>query len=76
MSQVLFPVMTEDAAAQGVVVTWFFDDGEQVETGDLIAEVAMDKVDREIKAEHSGVLRVTVQEEEAVTQGAEIGRIE
>ncbi|MDQ0094996.1 biotin/lipoyl-containing protein [Paeniglutamicibacter psychrophenolicus] len=76
MSQILFPVMTEDAEAKGVVVTWFFEDGEQVEVGDLVAEVAMDKVDREIKAEDAGVLRVLVPEEEAVAQGAVIGRIE
>ncbi len=76
MSQVLFPVMTEDAEAKGVIVTWFFEDGEQVEAGDLIAEIAMDKVDREIKAENAGVLRVLVPEEEAVLQGAVIGRID
>jgi pyruvate/2-oxoglutarate dehydrogenase complex dihydrolipoamide acyltransferase (E2) component len=76
MSQILFPVMTEDAQATGVVVTWFFQDGEQVEVGDLIAEIAMDKVDREIKAEHSGVLKVLVPEEVAVAQGTVIGRIE
>ncbi|EMQ97363.1 lipoyl domain-containing protein [Paeniglutamicibacter gangotriensis] len=76
MSQILFPVMTEDSGAKGVIVTWFFEDGEPVEVGDLIAEIAMDKVDREIKAEAAGVLRVLVPEEEAVMQGTVIGRIE
>lgn len=76
MSDVIFPEMSSDAEAQGVVVTWFFQTGEEVEPDDLIAEIAMDKVDMEIHADQGGTLTVLVPEEQAIVQGTVIARIE
>lgn len=76
MSEITFPEMSADASATGVIVTWFASDGEQVERDDLIAEVAMDKVDQEIHAAESGILRIVVGEETEVAQGSVIARIE
>ena len=76
MSDVLFPEMTTDADATGVITTWFAENGDDVQTGDLIAEVAMDKVDAEVVAAESGVLTILVAEEAEVAQGAAIGRID
>jgi len=76
MSEITFPKMSDDADATGVVVTWFFADGEQVEPDDLIAEVAMDKVDMELHADTAGTLRLVVAEEAEVAQGSVIARIE
>lgn len=76
MTDIRFPQMSEDATATGVVVTWFAHSGEQVTEGSLVAEIAMDKVDQEIKAPASGVLTIVVPEEQEVAQGAVIARIE
>ncbi|WP_309066548.1 lipoyl domain-containing protein [Microbacterium sp.] len=76
MSEVRFPEMSSDVDATGVIVTWFATTGEQVQADDLIAEVAMDKVDMELHAEASGVLTVLVPEETEVAQGAVIGTID
>ncbi|MBS1673313.1 MAG: biotin attachment protein [Actinobacteria bacterium] len=76
MSDVTFPEMSSDPAATGVIVTWFASEGEQVEPDDLLAEVAMDKVDQEIHAVRSGILRIVVPEETEVAQGSVIARIE
>ncbi len=76
MSDVLFPQMSDDPETTGVIVTWFFSDGEAVEAGDLVAEDADDKVDMELHAEHAGTLTVLVPEETEVTQGTVIARID
>lgn len=76
MSEVVFPEMSSEPDATGVIVTWFAADGEQVEADDLIAEVAMDKVDMELHAPSSGTLRIVVGEEVEVAQGSVIGTIE
>lgn len=76
MSDVLFPEMSSDADAKGVIVTWFASSGESVEADDLLAEVAMDKVDMELHAEHAGTLTILVPEETEVAQGSVIARID
>lgn len=76
MSEITFPEMSSTEGATGVIVTWFFSDGEQVEADDLLAEVAMDKVDMELHAQTAGTLRIVVGEEVEVAQGSVIGRIE
>jgi pyruvate/2-oxoglutarate dehydrogenase complex dihydrolipoamide acyltransferase (E2) component len=76
MAEVLFPPMSEDdPEAEGVVSTWFVSDGDQVEDGDLIAEVAVDKVDMEIFAPHAGTVSILVAEDQAVKQNSPIATI-
>ncbi len=76
MTEVAFPAMSkDDADAEGVVATWFVGDGESVTEGQLIAEVAMDKVDLEVTAPGAGVISLAVGEGDAVRQGAVIATI-
>lgn len=77
MSQVLFPVLSEsDPDAEGVVSTWFAEDGSTVTAGELIGEVAMDKVDAEVNAPVAGVIRLRADEGDVVAQGSLIAEIE
>ncbi|MEU0468513.1 lipoyl domain-containing protein [Amycolatopsis sp. NPDC006131] len=77
MTEVLFPLLSEkDPDAEGVVATWFVQDGERVAEGDLLAEVAVDKVDVELSAPAAGVVRLLAKEGDALVQGALIARIE
>jgi pyruvate/2-oxoglutarate dehydrogenase complex dihydrolipoamide acyltransferase (E2) component len=76
MTDVLFPPISADAAAEGVLATWFVGDGEPVNEGDLIAEAAVDKVDMEIVAPASGVIRLLVGEGDVAKQGTVIARLE
>lgn len=77
MTDVLFPEMSaENPDAEGVLATWFVDDGQVVEEGDLIAEVAVDKVDMELPAPTSGVIHLLVKEGDVVTQRSVVARIE
>ena len=77
MTDVPFPVVSaKDPDAEGILATWFVADGEQVSEGDLLAEVAVDKVDMEITAPAAGTIRLLVNEGEAARQGSVIARLD
>lgn len=76
MTDIVFPAMSQDKAdAEGVVATWFVADGETVAEGQLVAEVAMDKVDMEVTAPVAGVITLAAAEGDAVRQGGVIASI-
>ena len=75
MSDVLFPLMSGKADATGVIVTWFVESGDQVTPSNLIAEVAVDKVDAEVYPETSGAISLLVEEGKEVPQGAVIAQV-
>lgn len=77
MTDILFPVLSNDGAqATGVIVSWFVDDGAEVTSSTLVAEVAVDKVDAEIYPPSDGVIRLLVSEGDEVQQGSAIARLE
>ncbi|WP_033288844.1 biotin/lipoyl-containing protein [Amycolatopsis jejuensis] len=75
MTEVAFPFLS-DGPAEGVVATWFTTDGATVSEGELLGEVAVDKVDAEVTAPVAGVVRLLAKEGEVVSQGTVIARIE
>lgn len=76
MADVLFPPMSaQKPDAEGVVSTWFVADGETVGAGQLIAEVAVDKVSADIEAPQAGTVHLLVEEGAVVVQGSVIARI-
>ena len=77
MSEVLFPRLSEqNPDGEGVVATWFVDDGSIVTVGQLIAEVAVDKVDAEVFAPADGIIAIAVGEGEAARQGEAIATVD
>ncbi|MDN6124166.1 MAG: lipoyl domain-containing protein, partial [Brevibacterium sp.] len=63
MTEIAFPTLSENSpGTEGVVSTWFAEDGSSVAAGDLVAEVAVDKVDAEVTAPESGTLTQVVAE--------------
>lgn len=75
MTDVLFPLIGDDATAEGVVATWYAVDSDQVTEGDLIADVAVDKVDMEITAPTSGIIHLLAAEGDVQLKDAVIARI-
>lgn len=75
-SRILFPHISKDENAEGVLATWFVKSGEQVKRNQLIAEVMVDKVSLEISAPCDGIVTLLVSEEATVKQGAEIAQIQ
>jgi pyruvate/2-oxoglutarate dehydrogenase complex dihydrolipoamide acyltransferase (E2) component len=75
MTNVLFPLMSKEKDATGVIVSWFVESGDEVTPKTLIAEVAMDKVNADVDPETSGVITRLVEEEDEVLQGSVIAQV-
>lgn len=76
MIEILFPVLSEkNPEAEGTVATWFAPDGAAVARGELLAEVAVDKVDMEITAPEARTLTHLVEEGAIVKQQTVIATI-
>lgn len=76
MTDIVFPVISEDdPSAEGTLATWFAEEGSTVAEGDLLAEVAVDKVDMEIVAPAAGTLSHAAEEGAVLVQGTIIGSI-
>lgn len=76
MADVLFPRLSQDEPdAEGVLATWFVADGDQVASGQLLAEVMVEKVSGEVTAPASGRVRLLASEDQAVRQGEVIARV-
>ena len=59
-----------DTMSEGTILTWLKQEGEQVERGDAIAEVATDKADLEIESFHDGtLLKILAGEGKTVSTG-------
>jgi len=77
MTDVPFPGLSkENPDSEGVVSTWFVDEGESVAADQLLAEVQVDKVAAEVLAPAAGVVHRLVEEEGVVKQGEPIARID
>ena len=77
MTDVLFPPLSKESPdAEGILVSWYVDEGAAVTADQLIAEVQVDKVSADVVAPAAGVLHRIVEEETAVHQGDPIGRID
>jgi pyruvate/2-oxoglutarate dehydrogenase complex dihydrolipoamide acyltransferase (E2) component len=77
VTDVLFPPLSvEQPDTEGILATWFVNDGAAVAVDQLIAEVQVDKVSADVVAPVAGVIHLLVPEEAVVTQGAPIARIE
>jgi pyruvate dehydrogenase E2 component (dihydrolipoamide acetyltransferase) len=73
---VLMPQLGE-SVTEGTVTRWLKKEGEQVTADEPLLEVSTDKVDTEIPAPASGILRgIVVDEDETVAVGAQLAVIE
>ncbi|MEM1189756.1 MAG: lipoyl domain-containing protein [Pseudomonadota bacterium] len=64
-----------DADQEGVIGTWYYESGEQVSQGQVIAEVLTEKVAHDIVAPADGVLEILVAEEQPVRPLTPIARV-
>src|SRR5580700_4327362 len=74
MAEVIMPKMG-DGMAEGTLLSWKKQDGDQVRNGEVIAEIETDKANIEIEAEDAGVLRIRVQPGSTVPVGEVIATI-
>ena len=65
-----------DEDLEGNLLTWIYDDGAEVSAGDIIVEIMVEKLQVEIEAPVSGILRHGKAEGDLVNRGDVIGRID
>lgn len=70
------PELSTDPSVTGVIATWFSKTGETVKEGQILAEIAVDKVVLDIPSPAAGVITLEVAEEAEVTAGQLIARID
>ncbi|HET7824488.1 MAG TPA: lipoyl domain-containing protein [Anaeromyxobacter sp.] len=69
-------VWSDDKSKEGVIVNWFYEEGARVAAGTVIAEGMVEKVNFEIQAPASGVLRTPAPVNTPIVPGKAIARIE
>lgn len=76
MTAISVPYDLWEEDLEGVVSTWFYDDGDTVSAGDVVAELLVEKVQYEVCAPCDGVLRIQVNADDTVNKGDVIGSLE
>ena len=76
MTAITVPTDLWDDDSAGVISTWLFEDGDQVNEGDTVAEVMNEKITFDIAAPTSGTLAIVQPAESEIRQGDTIGRVE
>lgn len=69
-------VWSDDKSKEGVIVNWFYEEGARVVAGSVIAEGMVEKVNFEIQAPASGVLRTPAPVNAPIVPGRAIAQIE
>ena len=76
IEEMVMPKMGE-SIMEGTVLSWLKQEGDTIEADESVLEVATDKVDTEVPAAHSGILKeILVKEGDVVAVGAPIAKIE
>lgn len=75
MVDVIIPADLWEDDSQAVVTAWLSDEGAQVNSGDLIAEIMVAKAQYEITAPAAGTLRILKQIDDIVSKGDVIGTV-
>ena len=63
-------------AAEAVIATWYFEDGDDVEKDAVLVDIMIEKVSLELTAPRSGKLTIKKQAEVLLIEGDIIGTIE
>jgi pyruvate/2-oxoglutarate dehydrogenase complex dihydrolipoamide acyltransferase (E2) component len=75
MVAVKIPTDLWEEDTEAVITTWLVSDGGQVNEGQLIAEIMVEKVQHEVRAPASGTIKISRPAEAVVAKGGEIGSI-
>ena len=74
MSDINMPKLS-DTMEEGTIVEWKKKSGEQVKTGDVLAEVESDKATFDLEADSDGTLQILVEQGVPAKIGVPIARI-
>lgn len=60
---------------EAVLTAWLVDDKSEISTGQLIAEVMVEKISYEVNSTSEGVISITCQEDDVVNKGSVIAEV-
>lgn len=60
---------------EAVLTAWLVDDKSEISTGQLIAEVMVEKISYEVNSTCEGVISITCQEDDVVNKGSVIAEV-
>jgi pyruvate dehydrogenase E2 component (dihydrolipoamide acetyltransferase) len=70
MAQVITMPKMNDNMLEGVIASWLVKEGDQIDAGDILAEVETDKATMEMEAYEGGtILHIAAKEKEVVKGG-------
>ena len=75
-TDIVIPETLWDEDTEAAITSWLISDGAEVEAGALIAEIMTEKVQHEIEAPATGIVRILRDVDAVVAKGDVIGRIE
>jgi pyruvate/2-oxoglutarate dehydrogenase complex dihydrolipoamide acyltransferase (E2) component len=75
MIPVVIPPDLWEGDVEGAVSAWLFADGDRVRSGDLIAEVMVEKTSYDVTAPADGMLQIRIPAEKPFKRGAIIAAI-
>jgi 2-oxoglutarate dehydrogenase E2 component (dihydrolipoamide succinyltransferase) len=65
-----------ESVTEADIAAWLKEDGDYIESGDIVCELETDKANMELPADGSGILRIKVEEGETVAVGTVIATLE
>ncbi|TNF06871.1 MAG: biotin attachment protein [Gammaproteobacteria bacterium] len=68
-TDIIVPLDLWEEDQEGVITSWLVSNGARVETGELLAEVMVEKIQHEIESPAPGTLQITRKEDEVVNKG-------
>ncbi len=74
MADVAMPRLS-DSMEEGTILKWLVSDGDEVSTGDEIAEIETDKANMTFEADQDGTLQIVAKEGDTLAVGETIARI-
>jgi pyruvate/2-oxoglutarate dehydrogenase complex dihydrolipoamide acyltransferase (E2) component len=73
--EVRVPDHSWEEDVEGILSTWLYETGDRVQTGAVIAQIMVEKVQFDLAAPASGVLHIDVAQEQPIRKGDLVARI-
>lgn len=75
MTDIIVPADMWEEDVEGVIVSWLYNDGAQIEEGKPVAEVMVEKIQSDVLAPASGTLSIVEPADTVVKKGQVIGKV-
>jgi pyruvate/2-oxoglutarate dehydrogenase complex dihydrolipoamide acyltransferase (E2) component len=75
VSEIQIPHDLWEEDIEGVVLSWLLDEGDEVEEGDAVAEIMVEKIQYEVLSPAAGILKPLKQPDDPVAKGDVIAEL-